>query len=416
MSRLVILLGLGLLVALVQSERVRYDNYKIYKVTPRSAAQLDILTRLEGISDSLKYFNSASVIDHPVSILVAPHKEPEFLDILKDNAFEHILVENNFQRVLDAEQSELKRSRAGIYDWSSYHTLDETYDWLRSLPDKYPDNVELIVAGKSYEGRDLLGVKLSFKSGNKAVFIEGGIHAREWISAATVTYIINQFLTSSNSQIRALAESFDWYIVPHVNPDGYVYTHQSDRVWRKTRSKGLLCKGADANRNFGFHWKEVGASSIECSETYAGKSAFSEVETQSLSQFISTLQGQIYAYISFHSFSQLMLFPYGHTKEHAPNHNDLQQIGEVAAAALAVRYGTKYTVGNVYDAIYPASGSSVDWAYGNQGVKLAYTYELRPTSNANNGFVLPANQIIPTGEETLDSLVALFQEAKKLGY
>ena len=86
--------------------------------------------------------------------------------------------------------------------------------------------VEIINAGKTYQGRTIKGVKLSFGSSAKpGVFIEGGIHAREWISPATVTYLINEFLTSKDTAVRQLAESHDWYIVPSFNPDGYVYTH-----------------------------------------------------------------------------------------------------------------------------------------------------------------------------------------------
>ncbi|CAD7086390.1 unnamed protein product [Hermetia illucens] len=417
MSRFVLAIGLSLLVGLIGAERVRYDNYNVYKVIPQTPEQLDLFARLEVSSDSLKFFDPIVAVDKEIHVLVAPHKEPEFLDILKDNAVQYELAVKNFQRILDEEQLEMNKARArGIYDWTSYHTLDENYEWLRSLAQQYPDKVELIKAGSSYEGRDLLGIKISFKSGNKGVFIEGGIHAREWISPATVTYITNQLLTSSDAEVRALAERYDWYIVPHVNPDGYVYTHNKERLWRKTRSKGSSCYGADANRNWGFHWKEVGASSSECSETYAGKSAFSEVETQSLSKYISSLKGKISVYLAFHSFSQLMLFPYGHTSAKAPNHNDLNSIADAAATALAKRYGTKYKYGNTYAAIYPAAGSSVDWAYGEVGIKVAYTYELRPSSSSSNGFVLAASQIIPTGQETVDSLIALFKAAESKGY
>lgn len=105
------------------------------------------------------------------------------------------------------------------------------------------------------------------------------------------------------------------------------------------------------------------------------------------------------------------MFPYGHTAELPPNYDDLKRVFDAAVAGVAQRYGTKYTGGNIYDAIYPAAGASMDWAYGDQDIKYAYTYELRPSSNAFwTGFKLPAKQIIPTGEETLDSLMAMIKE------
>lgn len=96
---------------------------------------------------------------------------------------------------------------------------------MADLTKKYPLNVQSVIGGRSYEGRNINGVKLSFKSENKAVFIEGGIHAREWISPAVVTYILNEFLTSRNADVRNVAESYDWYFFPSINPDGFEYTH-----------------------------------------------------------------------------------------------------------------------------------------------------------------------------------------------
>lgn len=113
-----------------------------------------------------------------------------------------------------------------------------------------------------------------------------------------------------------------------------------------------------------FYWNEAGASNNKCSETYAGPKAFSEIETESLAKYVTSIRKEIKAYLAFHSFSQLILFPYGYTNEHAPNHDDLQRIGDKAKNALAKRYGTKFTVGNIYEAIYPAAGASMEWAYG----------------------------------------------------
>lgn len=66
-----------------------------------------------------------------------------------------------------------------------------------------------------------------------------------------------------------------------------------------------------------------GASSFPCSETYAGSAPFSDIETRSASEYIKTIADKFYAYISFHSYSQLLMFPYGHTKDHLENYDDL---------------------------------------------------------------------------------------------
>lgn len=66
-----------------------------------------------------------------------------------------------------------------------------------------------------------------------------------------------------------------------------------------------------------------GSSSFPCSETYAGNAPFSDIETKSMSEYIRSISGKFYAYISFHSYSQLLMYPYGYTKVHLKNYKDL---------------------------------------------------------------------------------------------
>jgi len=84
------------------------------------------------------------------------------------------------------------------------------------------------------------------------------MHAREWISPATVTFLLLQ-LVEFRPDHPELIEEFDWFVLPMVNPDGYEFSHTTDRLWRKTRSAnaGSQCVGVDPNRNFDTHWLEV---------------------------------------------------------------------------------------------------------------------------------------------------------------
>lgn len=54
--------------------------------------------------------------------------------------------------------------------------------------------------------------------GNRAIFIESNIHAREWIASATSTFLINELLRSTNPEVVDLAENVDWYFLPLTNP------------------------------------------------------------------------------------------------------------------------------------------------------------------------------------------------------
>ena len=119
------------------------------------------------------------------------------------------------------------------------------------------------------------------------------MHAREWISPASVTYIINELVENRDAHGEAV-KNVDWYILPVVNPDGYEYSHRADRLWRKNRKGGVgRCAGTDLNRNFGYKWGGAGSSKEPCKEIYAGTGPFSEPETLAVSNFIQGKTGTL---------------------------------------------------------------------------------------------------------------------------
>jgi carboxypeptidase A len=120
----------------------------------------------------------------------------------------------------------------------------------------HPDTATMINIGESFEGRPLKVIKISTNDNNPAIFIEANIHAREWISSATAVWLINEFLTTTNSSVKKLTETITWYILPVTNPDGFKFSHDENRLWRKTRSiHNIFCRGVDPNRNFGYNWR-----------------------------------------------------------------------------------------------------------------------------------------------------------------
>lgn len=150
--------------------------------------------------------------------------------------------------------------------------------------------------------------------------MEANIHAREWISSATTTYILDQLLRSTDPEIQFIAQNVDWYIIPMSNPDGYEYTRTSNRNWRKTRAPvSLVCNGVDPNRNFGFNWLEKdetgneGASRAPCSDLYAGPYPLSEPEAIVLDRFMANYKNRTDIFLSMHSYAHQILHPMGHT-------------------------------------------------------------------------------------------------------
>lgn len=395
---------LWLLLVIVVTAKVRYDKYQVFRLVPEDNEQLQALRKLERETHELNFWTDARGLNIPVDVMVPPHLLSEFHSAVRKNKLNSEVFIPDVQKAIDNERP-ARKLREG-YGWTDYYDLDETYSYLRSLAVDYPDVVKLYIGGTTFEGRVILGVKLSYKEGNPKIFVESGIHAREWICPALATWILNQLLTSEEADIRFIAENFDWYVFPSVNPDGYQYSHTTDRMWRKTVTNGTVCKGVDGNRNWDDQWNEGGASSNECSEIYAGTGPFSAVETASLSATITELNPTVY--FCLHSYSQLLMIPFGHRQETADNYDELIKIGKKGAVALSQRYGTQYVVGSIIDAIYEATGGSMDWAKSKLDVPYTFEWELR--DQGSYGFLLPANQIVPTALETLDSIISILKD------
>jgi len=207
-----------------------------------------------------------------------------------------------------------------------------------------------------------------------------------------------------------LMENVDWHIVPVLNPDGYEYTFNEDRLWRKSRSRhnGASCPGVDLNRNFDFHWGEAGTNDDPCRNTYPGPFPFSEPEANNTANYLFNNRQRIRAYLTFHSYSQLWLTPYGYTEDLPSDYEELEDLGTRAAVALAQLYGTEYEVGAPSHILYSNSGSSRDYAKGVPGIKYSYTIELRDTGDF--GFLLPPQQILNTCEETWEGVKVIARQ------
>jgi len=187
----------------------------------------------------------------------------------------------------------------------------------------------------------------------------------------------------------------------------YEYSHNKDRLWRKTRSNHLntRCIGVDPNRNWGYNWGGQGASGDPCDETYYGPKPFSEPETAAIRNFIMARKDSMQLYLTFHTYGQYILYPWGYARHDAVDKNDLHRLGQVGAAAARRATGHKYSVGSAAKMLYPAAGGSDDWAKGGANIKYSYTIELPDTGR--HGFLLPAKRALQTGKEALAMTIAM---------
>ncbi|MFC9236806.1 M14 family metallopeptidase [Streptomyces decoyicus] len=291
--------------------------------------------------------------------------------------------------------------------YAKYHTYDEATKEIDALVAKYPDLLTKQVIGTSHEGRSLLALKLSKNAAQDEaepeVLFTAHQHAREHLTVEMSLYLLGEFTSKygTDPRITKMLDSREIWIIPDLNPDGGAYDIASGsfRSWRKNRqpNTGSSSVGTDLNRNWDFKWGCCGGSSSSpSSETYRGRSAASAPEVQVVSKFVrSRIVGgkqQIKAAIDFHTYSELVLWPFGFTDDDTgpgmtqDDHDAFAAIGKDMAATNG------YTPEQSSD-LYITDGSIDDWLWGDQKI-FAYTFEMYPSSVLGGGFY-PRDSVIP---------------------
>jgi murein tripeptide amidase MpaA len=269
--------------ALAAASAVSYSGYQVYQVSIENGKQAQFMDAL-GNTIEMDIWSGHVVAGSKIEVMVAPEVADKFTAAMRSMGIVFSVTVNDVQTMVDAFPIRQRDSGgdAGQADhgmtWDEYHSLETMYEYLDFLEASNVD-VTTETIGQSYEGHDMRVVKICRgECGKKpAMYIQGGIHAREWISPAVVMYFVRE-LTERVTDHEDLLEQLDWYILPVTNPDGYAYT-QIDRLWRKTRSPNAnsVCVGTDANRNFDVDFGGAGARAHPCSTANPGKEAFSEI-------------------------------------------------------------------------------------------------------------------------------------------
>ncbi|KAM3917377.1 carboxypeptidase O-like [Leptodactylus fuscus] len=323
----------------------------------------------------------------------------------------NILIDD-LQKLIEEQFAVGRKHKRSLseFDYTKYHPMNEIYDWMDQIKEAHKELVTLHYLGLTYEMRPINYFKIGLPSNSKKkiIWMDCGIHAREWISVAFCQWFIRELLHNYNHNpvIHKALLNIDFYIVPVLNIDGFIYSWTTDRLWRKSRSphENGTCYGVDLNRNFDSRWCSIGASRNCSSLTFCGTGPASEPEARAVSQLVSSLKSDILCFLTMHSYGQLILLPYGYTQDPSVNHNEQLTVGQTAASKIAERHGTHYRVGSASHILYSNSGSSRDWAT-DQGIPFSYTFELR--DNGTYGFVLPENQIQPTCEEATAGILSI---------
>ncbi|XP_023937150.2 carboxypeptidase B-like [Bicyclus anynana] len=333
------------------------------------------------------------------NLLVKPYSE----DIQLKESFKTIIPKDNQENLKYGS----KKEGEPRMDWNEYHRLNVIHDFLEELDSDYPSICTVGVIGTSLEDRELKILKVSnSNASNPAVWMDAGIHAREWIAPAVATYVANHIVRNFTNLPSSITNK-DWYFHPVVNPDGYEHSHTGDRMWRKNRARHKgVCVGVDLNRNFSYCWGGKESSGNPSNTFYRGPEPFSEPESRAIRDFILNSEIPFKVYITLHSYGQVILFPYASKDEPCPDYVRLLEGATVMSKAIHDTNGNTYKVGVSRDVMYGAAGTSNDWSYGVAGIPYCYLIELR---SKKHKFMLPKDEIEETGNEILNCVKALME-------
>ncbi|OTA56584.1 hypothetical protein K449DRAFT_336304 [Hypoxylon sp. EC38] len=410
---------LGAVNVSVRADRNRSVTFEGFKVLRVNVDQR--------VADLESTFETLSVIDlnrnhgHGVDATIDVAVPPEHVKIFENLNFTTTILSEDLGADIAAEgplgrYPELDENNLPKLSWfDSYHAYEDHIRYWADLQGSFTNNSELIQVGLSFEGRPIQGIHLwgdSGKGSKPAVFFNGNVHAREWITSMVVEYLLYQIVTGYNNDtaVQAALDNYDFYVLPIVNPDGFVYTQTDYRLWRKNRQTrdNTTEVGTDINRNWSVGFGGDGSSSNPGSETFSGYQPGDAPETAALMAFAQALAADkgIKLYIDWHSYAQVILLSYGYTCDEFPSNIDRQiSLAGETAARIARPYNTSFDYGPGCLVLYQSSGNGRDYMTDAAGTEFGWGIELRSTSY---GFLLPADQILPSGVEIWEGMKYLW--------
>merc|ERR1712227_1030526 len=285
-----------------------YHGHSVLRTETLSVSKSQLL-RDYHVETNLDFWREAAP-GQSADVMVPTRMMKTVTDWLKTHNIQFEVMVEDVQSLIEETKPKNASSRSkGKIDWEDYYPHEDLNAFIQGLADAN-DFASIINIGQSYEGRDMNVLAITKAGpGKPNVWLEAGIHAREWISPAVATFIVRE-LVEDYAEHPEYLDNINWYFLPSANPDGYAYTFDTDRLWRKTRTpQSGGCYGVDPNRNWDFHWGETGVSSNPCTEIFPGEQPFSEIETSNIRDFVKTLDPVPVLSQCFHSYSQLWFWP-----------------------------------------------------------------------------------------------------------
>ncbi|MFC4856206.1 M14 family metallopeptidase [Actinophytocola glycyrrhizae] len=309
--------------------------------------------------------------------------------------------------MLDARGGGVARAADFPAGDEGYHTYEEMVAALRSAASAHPAITAVSSIGSTYEGRDLPVIKISDNAAadedEPEVLFTCNMHAREHLTTEMCLHIVDRFTSGygTDDGVTANVDAKEIWVVPSQNPDGAEFDISGGEYqgWRKNRQPGDDgTVGTDLNRNFSYKWGCCGGSSGSPSaETYRGPSAASAPEVRAVQSFVdSRVVGgvqQIKGHIDFHTYSELVLWPFGFTHDTVTEGMTQEEYDRFTSVGEEMAASNGYTP-DQSSGLYITDGDITDWMWGQHKV-LSYCFEMYPSGGGVEGFYPPDEDIAP---------------------
>ena len=319
------------------------------------------------------------------------------------------------------DQRAARQEAGGFNVWRDYDGRGGIEAQIRKLARKHAAIAQLRVIGQTTEGRDILAVRVTkkvkkTKKGRKpAVLYQGTTHAREWISTEVTLRLLRWYLNRGDTRrVGKILKRTELWFVPVVNPDGYQYTFDTERLWRKNtrdvNGDGVIevGDGVDINRNYPEKWNydEEGSSEQTSSDTYRGTAPGSEPETRADMGLFD--QADIRFNLSYHSYGPLLLYSQGWQLQ-TPSADDPIFVALTGTDEDPAVPGFDPGVGAD---LYITNGEFNDWAHSRRH-SLGWTPELEEGCEGC-GFVFPDDEALVQAqfEKNLNFAVNIARSAR----
>ncbi|MDY7109651.1 MAG: M14 family zinc carboxypeptidase [Planctomycetota bacterium] len=312
-----------------------YEGYQVVRVTLADRADLAAFRALRTLGADFQMWSETARLG-PVQVRLAPAARPALLA----SGLRFDVVINDLQKHLDT----LYAGGRGFFD--SLRSYDEHVQFMNDLVAAHPDLAEMVQIGQSVEGRPMWAIRITGPGQTKpAVVFHGAEHGNEQAGASVVSFLARHLLANygSDDAITALVDDVEWFLLPIMNPDGYV---RFDR-WN--------ANGVDLNRN----WDGPGAGE----DPWGGPYPFSEPETAAMRDFFLA-HPTARVHIDWHGYVPWIMWPWGHIPDECPDHATYHDLGAQMRELVSLAGGGWYEIGTIYNVAYPVSGCSCNWVYG----------------------------------------------------